>query len=689
MKTSLITLIFSAISIMSAAREIHGASADTIGTTHRLSEVVVKADDVTITPDKMMIRVDNKVKKHSYDGYSALSLLSIPGVNVDLFSSTVTANGSNVLLCINGLEATNDEIKTLNPKSIIRIDYYNHYDPEHPTADYVLNFIVKVRDSGGEMMLQGEQLFDHEATGATADWRTFFKKSELGVRFNTGYERYHPSRLGESVRSMDFSSGEVIKYSRGLSMMSRDNKLAGTVTFLHRTLRGVVKAAVSLTGHHLRSDNTDEVEYVNSPFTGDITRTLRHTDQLYPAFQVSYDHKFASKASLQLSLKGRYTHTDGSRGYYADDDYMSTTRENYYRINPQVRLTMPFGRKVSAYAVVRYFYDNSRQRYTENGVMRPSRLVNGQGMVETGANFKFTKRLNVAVRLQERIVTTDAGDGYKTDCYFTPALNATYNIDRSNQLRGAVNMGVYDPQLSHYSTDEKRVDEYLVKTGNPELKLMRPIAGQLMWTSVHRWGNLQVGGMYENTSHAIYPDYTCDDVRGVYIQTYKNGGHYEKLTLTAGVQLNIIPDCLKFSADVMYNHDKLRGRLLHEKDGVKANGKLTFMQSGFSCQLSAETPVTSMDRYGSYMRSAAFWSVMGGYSVNSWSFNMLCQTPFRRCQRTWSEYTGYSMTSRYYSPGKQYGKIGIMITYRFDYGKRHKYEEIKLDSSPGSAILSH
>lgn len=701
-----IALVSGAIALGASARNDEGASvngretsrdggqkevvADTLDRVERLGEVVVRADDVVITPNKMMVSVSNKVRKHAYDGYSALALLNIPGVDVNVFDRSVTANSSSVVVCINGLEATEDELRTLNPKYIQRVDYYNNFDPRHPEAEYVLDFIIKVRDSGGEMMLQATQNLDRKDTDGMADWKTFRKGTELGVRLSGGYDRYNPSALGVSMRSMMFGTGEVTRMARGLSSLSHDSKIEGKVTWLHRTKRGVLKGVVSVSDGLERSDRRDMVEYFNSPLASDVSRTETHNGRLSPSFKISYDHKYASNVRLSVSLGGQYSHTDGWRNYYGDEDFLSVTKENYYQLRPNVKVTVPVGKKVSVYGQLMYFYDNSRQRYVENGRLVPSRLINGQGIAQAGANIKMTDKLNVSVRMQERVVTTDAGRGTGTDCYFTPSANVTYAFDRQNQLRGSVGMGVYDPQLAMYSTDMKRIDDYMVRMGNPDLKLMRPFAAGVMWSSVHKWGGLQLSGGYENTSRAIYVDYICDEAQRLYVQTFRNGGHFERTHLLGGVQVNIIPNTLSMLVNLVYEHSKVRNNELKSKGAVYANARLTFMYGAFSGQVKVASPYTSMDRMGEYSRTPTSLDISAGYTVGGWSFNLQCRGPLMKCcKRKWGDYGGVSERSWSYEPGKDYNMAGVKVTYRFEYGKKHKYENIDIDGDAGSAILSH
>lgn len=116
-----------------------------------LGEVTVKAKNIITTPDKTTIIPTSQIKKHAFDGYTMLSLMNIPELNVNIFDNTIGSNdGTAILICINEVEASNEEIKALNPKYVRKIDYYTNFDPRHPEANRVLDFILKTRDSGGE-----------------------------------------------------------------------------------------------------------------------------------------------------------------------------------------------------------------------------------------------------------------------------------------------------------------------------------------------------------------------------------------------------------------------------------------------------------------------------------------------------------------------------------------------------------
>ena len=71
-----------------------------------LDEVAVTANQAVRKDNKLMVFPSKSQKHHAYDGYSALSVLMIPNLNVDPFNKTVSTRQGNTLLCINGREAS-------------------------------------------------------------------------------------------------------------------------------------------------------------------------------------------------------------------------------------------------------------------------------------------------------------------------------------------------------------------------------------------------------------------------------------------------------------------------------------------------------------------------------------------------------------------------------------------------------
>ena len=144
-----------------------------------LNDVVVTGTNFTTKGDKMMIYVPENVKKNTFDGYATLSAMTIPGLEVDLVNHVVTSKTGEVLLCINGREVEKGEIQALNPKDINRIDFYQKFDPNHPSASAVIDFVMKNRDSGGLVYGNARHHLNIGKGDGMLDLKHYKKNSEI------------------------------------------------------------------------------------------------------------------------------------------------------------------------------------------------------------------------------------------------------------------------------------------------------------------------------------------------------------------------------------------------------------------------------------------------------------------------------------------------------------------------------
>ncbi|MBR6604380.1 MAG: carboxypeptidase-like regulatory domain-containing protein, partial [Prevotella sp.] len=130
-------LVFSYIGYKELVMNIQPTKESTV----RLGDIVMKKDAVQIhevtvlgenqvrTEDKLMVYPTKDELRHAYDGYSALDALMVPGLNVNTFNHSINYMNQTVLLCINGREATQDEVRDLNAKYIKRVDIYQMGKP--------------------------------------------------------------------------------------------------------------------------------------------------------------------------------------------------------------------------------------------------------------------------------------------------------------------------------------------------------------------------------------------------------------------------------------------------------------------------------------------------------------------------------------------------------------------------------
>ncbi len=77
-----------------------------------------------------------------------------------------------------------------------------------------------------------------------------------------------------------------------------------------------------------------------------------------------------------------------------------------------------------------------------------------------------------------------------------------------------------------------------------------------------------------------------------------------------------------------------------------------------------------------------------GYNYKGLNLNFSTRNPFMRChtKRVYSV-DDFNQTSRSYTPYESYEFFNISVSYRFNYGKKHKFNDVDVDTQKKSAIL--
>ena len=92
-----------------------------------LGEVVISASS-TINKINQRIVFPTKLQiSHSANGMQLLNTMMLPGLNINPMLNTISSSdGGKVILQINGVNTTPEEIQTLQPRQIKRIEYSDY-----------------------------------------------------------------------------------------------------------------------------------------------------------------------------------------------------------------------------------------------------------------------------------------------------------------------------------------------------------------------------------------------------------------------------------------------------------------------------------------------------------------------------------------------------------------------------------
>lgn len=666
------------------------SAADTVsmtGKTHAIEEVVVRGRSVVRKDDHLQITPSRTLKANAHDGYSALALLVIPGLNVDAIDKAVTTRGEGTLLCINGREVKSAEVSALNPMDIRRIDYYQTFSPDHPTATSVIDFIMRTHDHGGQVYLEAKEHLNAVKGGDMADVKQYFSRSEINAQVSGSYTHFTPEGGSETLTRMTLPVGVVEKRETLLGSPQRQNGITGRLSYLHNgkcgTFGTMFHATATMSASHSLAAKTLSEDWDGSATTATDSR---HRDNTSPAAQLYFQAKKGS-AIIRASLLGRYSETDQWRDYSSTIADNSLTHERFWYLKPSLTLSAPVGRHVPFVSAV-YDYSNARNIYTDNEKEAMSRLTTGYGIFLLGDNFQLIpKKLRFTLQMGARLVTTDDGTLSETKAYFSPSLFFTANITKRQTLTGNVAYGTDAPSISQYNDNEQRLDKYQTLRGNPDLLTSKMFSARATYNMQTAWGEVEIFSRYERHEDAVYREAELDAARGLFVHTYRNGGTWQRALINAAATTAIIPDMLFAAGSVEFSYDCGRFPEFHAERHVNYGAQLVYMKGRMSGKAELSSPTVSYagatrTRYP--MQLTLSW----GMTYRSWHLDLVARNPFFKTE-TETEYLreDYGKTSRTFSPRISRSLFAATLSYRFSYGKKHRFQKIDMDDSTRTAIL--
>lgn len=155
-----------------------------------LGEIVVSASS-TISKINQRIVFPTKLQlSHSANGMQLLNTMMLPGLNINPMANTISSSdGGKVVLQINGVNATSEEIQTLQPRQIRRVEYSDYAGIRYGEASKIVNYIVTRDNMGGVI---GVDLMNslNILAGGDVFFAKFNKgKSEYALNYTTAFQK--------------------------------------------------------------------------------------------------------------------------------------------------------------------------------------------------------------------------------------------------------------------------------------------------------------------------------------------------------------------------------------------------------------------------------------------------------------------------------------------------------------------
>lgn len=661
--------------------------------TKQLDEVVVTGQQIARTTDKVLYFPSKEQLRHASDGYNALALMMIPTLDVDPFTKKVSTIQGETLLCINGREASSDEIRNLNPKDILRIDFYDQHHPEYPNATSVIDYILVHHDMGGAVAVNGQQHLNKGAGNYRATGQLFNKKSEFFVSVSDSYNNYTPKRSFESSTNLKIPKETIINEALSLPSPQNKNIVNSYFNYLYQDKKNQFYVTLILNQDKSDEDNLSMQTYSNEPIRYKVKDNSFSRD-LNPALKIEYTRSLEHEQKVRIRISGSYNKNKYDRRYTAlqNEEMMSAyntqAKENNYMITPSLMYMKTVRKNDVIFALLTYDHTYANTWYKIDGQLSEDYQTKGEGMLTLGYALRLKDKLKMTVQWADQLTYIDNKKESSLQHFFRPGLFVTYMINKNNSIRFTTSLESGDLGLQYRSLTEQRIDKYQIRRGNPDVKTLKFYLMSLTYSLNTSFFNFAYNTSFDVTTDVPYERVSYDGNRNLFVHDYAVGGAGYDFETGPRIRWKVIPGKLTFDLAGYYAKRSLYAWKKLDVNSFRASAKLLFLYKNIMASGEIVSSQKNFNDVGFSYRTPLTYHFNIGYNLNNWYFELGTRNPFSTFVER-REYVSdiYSSYSRNYAPKINDHVFYMNVSYRFNWGKKHTFNQIEMEKTKKSAIL--
>ena len=629
-----------------------------------LSEVVVEGDAVIQKVDRQILLPNKEQLGASSDGMSLLQNLQIPRIVVNPADNTVkTLANQDVQLRINGIEASSSEVMAINPKDVIRIEYHDQPGVRYNGAAAVINYIVRHRDTGGNLMLNASNGVTMPGWGEYhLSGKVNFGKSSFSLITHYSPRDVYWTRT--NAETYNFSTGTIENSEVGEPTRFKMNPVNIGLTYNwtngeKNRVQIALRDFMNFTPHSKTNRDSRLYQATDSFAIHDH----ESTQSISPSLDIYYEHNLPDDNHLYFDVVGTYINSSNDRRFeqlplgetIADTtDVLSRVKGNKYSLIGEAIYEKDW-ENIALTVGVRH-----NQQWVENTYLGSADATVNMTTAETYAFAEVQQRVkqfSYAVGIGAMHTYIEQGGQKSSNWIARPQLTLSYDFGKGVFWKYKGYVSGYQPSLSAMSDVAQQIDKYQIRQGNPDLKPVMFVANemQLSWQSKHvnlnLWANysydhkpimdetfeqLITGSQKTNLSSGVSIDGQTYAVR-----TYANHRGFHRLQVAPSVQVRLLNNSLTFTVAPFANYYVSLGNSYthkHFNPGVRAS--IMGMYKGW--QFFGAVTTRSNNLWGETLEYGEFYHHIGlGYNadlrdpqragshgVSGWGFRAMLMNPF-------------------------------------------------------------
>ncbi|MBP3303989.1 MAG: TonB-dependent receptor [Muribaculaceae bacterium] len=649
---------------------------DTTMTGITLGEITVNAPKVIHKADMDVLYPSKTAVKASQNGMSLLKFLMIPTMTVNELTGSIRTAGQDVEIRINGRKASADQLQTIDPATVKRVEWIDDAGLRYGDAPAVLNVILVNPTIGGSFMAQGMQSFTQPWGNGYAD-----------LKINHGRSQWSLGAMGRYTNHIESyrEYSETFTRPDGASVTRTESPIDGYVSMTSISPKAsynyinpdktVVWVAMSLGKDWPTVKSNTGMMTLSSGDAPVILYEKEATSGLRPRFNAYVEHKLPHSQTIALDLNASVLNGRSSHDYRessASDnniltDVRSDIRNRQQNLNIEGNYIKRFGDKRLTAGIQ---YSGLRSRTThENGSRNRQRQERAYMF---GEYFQRVGRVNLTAGLGAQYTTLKAGsDDHSNSAWsLRPRISASYRLSNSSQFRLSFTGRTTAPTPSQTDNGVQQIDGFQYQTGNPGLRSYNTYNAKAQYNFTFPRVSGQLEGRWSRAPHAIAPFMRWEGEK--LVTMFENSRGHTSWQVSLSPQVEIIPGILTAKGTLRFYTAHTSGNgYTHRFHCLSGDAAITAVYRSFIFSASYESNPSTL--WGETVsRQEQTSTLMLGYRWRGFTFTGGMFMPFTRYSMGSESLNRYNTNRNVLrSPGFDRMPV-VQISYNLNWGRQKK-----------------
>lgn len=520
-KIFIVAISFSFLSVFSQEKK----NTDSLQT-KEIQEVLIKSQRKKQFSDHANYTFDKEAlekARHSKD-----LLTTLPELQLDPISNTVTSiKGGKVLFLINGIEASDNQIKSIAPTNVVRVEYFDIPPTRFATrADTVVNIVTRNPEVGYSY---GADITSALTTGFVngSAYGNYTKgKNNFGLEYQINLRNYD-NRIVDKTYEYDLNNTHYRSAEQQKDHFGYTNNAITTRYTNMEMGKYAFQAKLNLNINTSFNNGNGQSTFTQGTVANN-NGTIHNSasDYLNPTLDLYYSKNIGKKDELSLNLVGSHYNTNSTQ---YDREYVTATNQDFFNndmilkakqngIVAEIAHSHSFekGKLSSGYRISSNSISNDLQNLAGKYNYTVNYLEQYLYTEYSGKKDKFSYRLGLGLTNIHNKSAETITDNWSP----TPKLVLSYDLAKNQSLRFASSYALKSPSSSALSSNIVQVVPNIVQFGNPLLESYSLFHNDLQYTFNNKYFDINAI-LFHNYIPKAYNQFFVNTANGYGI-TYEN-----------------------------------------------------------------------------------------------------------------------------------------------------------------------